>query len=67
MAAALGEELVDRLAQDLVAEARGQAALEVEDDDVLRLADFDVPVLPSRSYGSWPSARRQACASRVIS
>ena len=57
-AAALGEQLVDRLAQDLVAEARGEAALEVEDHDVLRLADFDVHGRASRSYSSCPSARR---------
>ena len=33
---ALGQELVDTLAQDLVAQARGEAALEVEDDDLVR-------------------------------
>ena len=38
----LGQELVHRLAEDLVAEARGQLALHVDDDDVPVLSDFDV-------------------------
>ncbi len=39
---ALGEKLVHDAPQDLVADPREEAALEVDDHDVLRLADFDV-------------------------
>ena len=63
---ALGQQLVDGVAQDLVAQARGELALEVDDDDVAgacRISTCMVSSLARAAQGVRPPlAPGSACA-----